>query len=237
MPRAKKNIIPITIETGRTDVTGAQKGVVKRVRKRATRKKEAVEVVTPNMNVGAVHTEPAHTADVYTDLTKDIALSGNEGERHEKNTSQKRTFLRYFPLFLLGVCVIFGGVVYMNKPKVYALLNTMHLIPRKETFTELYLNKYPQIPARLLVAKQVYPFTFTVRNIEGVRTAYPYEVYFKNATGTVRNISKRTIVLEDGESAVIREEFRVIDPNEFGTVVINLINLEQEIHFFIPSKY
>jgi len=237
MPRARKNIIPIAIQTESLDNTGVQDVVVKRLRKKPTRKKKVVAKVAPIVNTEVIHTETLYSDDVYGDLKNGSESAHVEAVHFGSRNSRMSFFGKYFPLLLLVLCVILIGLVYMNKPKVYALLDTMYLIPRKETFTELYLNDYPQIPARLLLAKQTYPFTFTIRNIEGVQTAYEYEVYFTNASGTPRNISRRTIVLEDGERALIREEFTVVDPKETGTVVINLVDLKQEIHFFIPTKY
>ncbi len=170
MPRAKKNIIPITIQTESTGATNNQEAVMKIERKKSTRKKKAYQIVVPGVHTEIVHPEPAHTDDVYKELKKASVFPNVESVHNVSRSSRMPLLGKYFPVLVLGICVILIGLVYMNKSKVYALLDTMYLIPRKETFTELYLNEYPKIPARLLFAKQVYPFTFTIRNIEGTRT-------------------------------------------------------------------
>jgi hypothetical protein len=79
------------------------------------------------------------------------------------------------------------------------------------------------------------PFAFTIHNLEGVTTTYPYSVYVVTPRGTRILLDKDTASLIDNATATIEESYHFMSPTPV-TVYIALTDRDQTLHFALPSR-
>lgn len=104
---------------------------------------------------------------------------------------------------------------------------------KPETFTELYFENHLKLPSTIKIGEK-YPFSFTIHNLEYKTMNYPYEVYI-DTDGKRQNIEKKTVTLSHDNRVTINEEFSPISATR-SAVVVNLLNKNQEIRFWIEGK-
>jgi uncharacterized membrane protein len=138
-------------------------------------------------------------------------------------------------LLLLILCVIF--VVYEYGGVIYAQMMAFKLIPTSEQFTELYFTDPSAIPTSLQ-ADQAISFQFTIHNLEGATTTYPYEAYFQDNSGNITILASNTVSLPNNESTTVAVSYsfpKSTTSNEQGKVIVDLpSHNNQQIDFFLP---
>jgi hypothetical protein len=137
---------------------------------------------------------------------------------------------------LIVIIAAFAAVIllYLIRTTVYAGLNNLDLIPQPERFTELYFEDASNLP-RMTVAKQPIEFAFTIHNLEGVTTTYPYSVYLKYPFANNDVLVSSTITLADNATTTIPIQYVFPATNEQVEVVVDLTSLNQSIDFLMPD--
>jgi hypothetical protein len=150
----------------------------------------------------------------------------------ENEGQKKHNWMRLFVIVVLAlICLIF--VVYRYRSFIYAEMDALKLLPEPERFTELYFTDPAAIPTST-VAGQTMSFAFTIQNLEGVTTTYPYTSYFEDATGGTTSLANGIISLPDNASASIPVSY-TFPASVNGEVVVNLPTLgNQQIDFLLP---
>lgn len=136
--------------------------------------------------------------------------------------------------FVLLAVLVTAIFLYIARAQVYAEMNNFKLLPQEETFTELYFDNYISLP-KVAVANQPFSFSFTIHNVEGATTTYPYAVYFEYPDGTQTPFQTGNVTLSDNASTTITVTHTFIASNVKGEVVVSLTNLKQSIDFILPN--
>lgn len=129
-----------------------------------------------------------------------------------------------------------GSFAYIKKDFVYAKMYSWRLIPRPEVFTELYFEDYESIP-KSTVINTPFTFEFTIHNLEGATTTYPYIVYFEYPFGKQVVLLRGTFTLADKEYRTIPVSHTFSASDMKGQIVVQLENRNQKINLlFIEDK-
>ncbi len=139
---------------------------------------------------------------------------------------------------ILGIlfCLILGGF-FLFKNKSYGferVLTNLNLVPKKETFTELYFEDFDTFP-KASVADKSFNFTFTIHNLEGTEMTYPYRVYFLYPNGTEVTIKQDTVRILNNARRSVNVTYTFQSSGLKGKVVVELSNLNQHIDFLLPN--
>lgn len=122
--------------------------------------------------------------------------------------------------------------LYFFNTRITQTLAANNLLPKPETFTELYFNDHQSLPSKMYVDKN-YSFSFTINNLEYKDMTYSYEVYVEKDDKRLKTLAKKTMKIPKGESRVIKVDFPTLEIAGKAAVVVNLKNKEQKIHFLI----
>ena len=137
-------------------------------------------------------------------------------------------------IIVVLLLVTIGGFAYAGRNTLYNELNTLKLIPEPERFTELYFDDSASLPRNTVKGEPV-SFSFTVHNVEGATTTYPYRVYFQDPSGDQQTLTTGTVSLADGASTAIPVSIIYPVSNARGMFVVDLTALNQSIDFLVPN--
>ena len=134
------------------------------------------------------------------------------------------------PLFVIAALVA-GFILLVNYvPSVKeAFILATTKIP--ETFTELYFEDHLTLPKEITLFKEN-NFKFTIHNLENKDTLYPYEVYIE-VNGQMQSIDKSSVSIKNNEYKTITQSFIITTPIQRAKIVVNLIDKNQPIHFWM----
>lgn len=104
---------------------------------------------------------------------------------------------------------------------------------KPETFTELYFENHLALPTTA-VKEQSYDFNFTIHNLENKDMQYTYNMYIQIGNQK-QSLDKKTVFIKNNEYKTITEGFKLTEDIERARIVINLINKNQEIAFWIQN--
>lgn len=138
-------------------------------------------------------------------------------------------------ILLLLFIVLVSLALYVGRDSVYATMQSLKLIPQPERFTELYFDNYLSLPENIEAGKPI-TFMFTIHNLEGATTTYPYAVYLDESNGVRATLESGFVTLADGESKNITVSSPAPASNVKGKVTVNLIQLDQQIDFLLPGN-
>ena len=133
-------------------------------------------------------------------------------------------------LFMVWVILIGGFLLLELVPsskEAFLLATTV----KPESFTELYFEDHLSLPSEVTLFKENH-FKFTIHNLENKDMEYPYEVYIEE-NEKKQSIDKRHVLIKDNESKKIPVNFTITMPMQRAKVVVNLINKNQQIHFWM----
>lgn len=111
-------------------------------------------------------------------------------------------------------------------------LKALGLLPKKESFTELYFTDHLKLPSTMGFNQRI-SFQFTVHNLENKNMDYPYEVFIVANGQPVRVLDKNTLSIRNQSSKTITEAFSSADIATHSAVVVNLPNNNQQIDFWV----
>ncbi|MBE3088677.1 MAG: hypothetical protein IMZ41_00175 [Actinobacteria bacterium] len=151
---------------------------------------------------------------------------------NNKNTSN-RIIIWIGLLFIAGwiVAGIFLLVNYVPSIKKAIILATT---VKPETFTELYFENHLSLPKKVTLFKEN-NFKFIIHNLEDKDIEYALEVFIDTG-GEKYVVDKKTILIKKNEYKTITEDFIVTIPSQRAKVVVNLINKNQQIDFWIEVE-
>lgn len=136
-------------------------------------------------------------------------------------------------LSLATIVLLVVNVVKYSR-NIEDFLRSYKLLPEPETFTELYFTDHLHLPSTIYPnQKQV--FKVTIHNLENKDMKYPYEVYI-DTKGSKQLLDQNSIFLKNNAYKTITENFILINPATRSAVVVNLINKNQSIDFWIEGK-
>lgn len=134
--------------------------------------------------------------------------------------------LPFFLLSLLFLCFFRGDVI--------SVLDDWKLIPRPETFTELYFVDYDDIDHSAPETGKQIDFLFAISNREGVSKDYEYEVYLE-AEGEKNIIEHNSIHIEKDEVAFIEERYVFTKSYKKGSIIVQILEPNQSIHILLDK--
>jgi len=133
-------------------------------------------------------------------------------------------------LFAVWVIVIGSFLLIGCVPSVKEAL-ILATTKKPETFTELYFEDHLSLPNKVTLFKEN-NFKFTIHNLENKDMEYPYEVYIGMNRGK-QMLDKSSVLIKNNEYKTITEDFAITGPTQRVKVVVNLINKNQQIHFWM----
>jgi tetratricopeptide (TPR) repeat protein len=138
-------------------------------------------------------------------------------------------------LLFLAVCFIVVGSFHLVKyvPSVKEALILATTV-KPETFTELYFEDHLTLPNKVTLFKEN-NFKFAIHNLESKDMEYPYEVYI-DVNREKQMIDKNSVLIKNNEYKTITEDFTITVPMQRVKVVVNLINKNQQIHFWMGEE-
>ena len=152
----------------------------------------------------------------------------------QKNKKAKRNLTRKIVIFLLVVCFfvvgIFQLIEYDSVKKAIIFATTM----KPQVFTELYFENHLSFPDKITLFKEN-NFEFTIHNLENEDMEYPYEVYI-DTNGEKQIIDMDSVLIKDNEYKTIAVDFTIKVLIQRSKVVVNLINKNQQIYFWIEKE-
>lgn len=124
---------------------------------------------------------------------------------------------------------IFFALVIIVLISIIAALAAFDIIAAKNKsgFTELYF--VGNLP-KAIKANEEYKFSFAIRNLENKEMAYNYAVHI-----TPDKIKEGYVILNHTQTAIIRPSFIVEKPEASIPISVQLINKNQEIHFWVNA--
>ena len=150
-------------------------------------------------------------------------------EKNDADNKRRSLYLVGKSLFLLFfVVVAIYGIFYtwswsISTGKTQA-----------ETFTELYFEDNLHLPSQV-IPKRPYFFQFTLHNLEGKDMEYPYEVYIEVGQDKLL-FDKGTLFVQENGYKTIQERFAITDILRKGEIVVDLVNENQHIDFWIQKS-
>jgi hypothetical protein len=136
---------------------------------------------------------------------------------------------------VLIIAGIVAGIFQLvkNVPSIKEAI-TIAANPKPETFTELYFEDHLYLPDKINLSEEN-NFKFTIHNLENKDMEYPYEVYI-DINGGKQIIDKNSVLIKSNNYKTIKENFIITIPLQRFRVVVNLINKNQEIDFWMTQK-
>jgi len=144
-----------------------------------------------------------------------------------------KLIMRIRLLLLVVWCIVIGFLVVECVPSLKEALILATTV-KPETFTELYFEDHLSLPNKVTLFKEN-NFKFTIHNLENKDMEYPYEVYM-DINGEKQMIDKSSVLIKNNEYKTILEEFTITVPTQRVKVVVNLINKNQQIHFWMGEE-
>ena len=150
----------------------------------------------------------------------------------DKNKKSKaRLVLRIvLPIFIIA-CLVTGVFLLVNYVPSVKEAFILATTKKPETFTELYFEDHLSLQKEITVFKEN-NFKFTIHNLENKDMEYPYEVY-KDINGEKQMIDKSSVLIKNNEYKTITEDFTLAVPMQRFKVVVNLIDKNQQIDFWM----
>ncbi len=157
-------------------------------------------------------------------------------QKLNKNIKSKSSFkkLKIFLCCFIVVGFLAFGFTLLNQNKDLKNAIVLATTVKPETFTELYFENHLSLPNEIKPNKP-YSFKFTLHNLENQNMTYHYEVYL-HAGDIKLPIDQDTISIKNNQYKTIEETFLVNAPVTKSLIVVNLINKNQQIDFWINDS-
>jgi len=147
-----------------------------------------------------------------------------------KNKNIKSKIIRV-ALLLIVVCFVAVGIFQLVKYDSVKKAIILATTKEPQTFMELYFENHLSLPGKVTLFEEN-NFKFTIHNLENKDMEYPYEVYI-DTNGEKQIISMDSVLIEDNEYKTITVDFTITIPIPRSRVVVNLINKNEQIRFWI----
>lgn len=156
-----------------------------------------------------------------------LCMSKSYYSKHKKNIISVGIILIIFLTTLTFLHSSFKNVIKNVYPELYAL----NIIPKPESFTELYFENHESLPFTILPQQQ-YAISFTIHNLEHKNMNYIYEAYI--TTGSNKTILQQgSVFLKNDERKTLSIPFTINASISKSEIVVNISNLQQSIDFWV----
>ncbi len=143
----------------------------------------------------------------------------------------QRRLLFIIALSLIAIAAIFA---WKYQAAVYAKLAELKLVPLEERLTELYLNTDAFSLPEAVVPARTASFSFTIHNLEGQDTDYPYLVRVQYDGKASSTVESAVIRIKDKEYATLKKAYIFTASAKRVVIFIELPDQKQGIHFAVP---
>ena len=144
---------------------------------------------------------------------------------------QRRTRLILFLAIVASIILMMLVLSSHNKAVSAFFRNSFTHQPEK--LTELYFGDQSHLPSTYLGGGLV-PISFTIHNLEYADTTYRYQVKVVNETGDVLLIAAvQTLTVKQNAARVVTTKLTMGAAKERVRVIIELIDQQQSIHFWL----
>jgi hypothetical protein len=127
---------------------------------------------------------------------------------------------------LAAIMLVFAGITTAAFASP-GIRTSMHLATsrQQEGFTELYFTTPGTLPKHF-VPNQVHNIPFTIHNLEGRTTTYPYAVYLND----IQIGSQHSVTLANQDMISLPETIPISSQEARVNITIKLLNTNQSIH-------
>ena len=141
-----------------------------------------------------------------------------------------------FTVGLLASVIL--AVALFRSAGVSAQLSAWKLMPAPERYTELFFNQSLTLPTTLAELKgRPVTFSFSIHNLEGQVTEYPYMVVYTNDHGASTEVALGSVVLEDGAVKRIAQTITLpAGATAKSEISVVLPSQDQSIHFWVGNQ-
>ena len=137
-------------------------------------------------------------------------------------------------LLLIFIIISFVGIYqYALTIPSAARFIRLATVRNPETLTELYFENHLKLPSYVELDTD-YPYAFTIRNLEHKNMNYRYQIYV-DQEGKKLPIASGNVSIKDGESKTIKQNLLQHNAKGRVKVVVELIDLNQQIDFWIQT--
>jgi len=137
-------------------------------------------------------------------------------------------------VLLFAIICLTAGVLFLVKNNSVKEALILATSVKPETYTELYFENHLSLPNKVTLFKKN-NFKFMIHNLEGKDTEYPYEVYI-DINGEEKTVCTDSVFLKNTEYKTIPVDFTITMRIQRAEVVVNLIDKNQQISFWIEEK-
>ena len=152
----------------------------------------------------------------------------------DNKKTNKKLILKIVLSLAIVICLVAGIFLLINyvPPVKEALI--LATTKKPETFTELYFEDHLSLPTEIVLFEEN-SFKFTIHNLENRDMDYNYEVYIE-ADGEKQVIENYSILIKNNEYKTIPQSFSITTPTQRAKIVVNLIDKNQAIHFWMGEE-
>lgn len=151
----------------------------------------------------------------------------------KKQETYDKPIMKIRLVLLVVWFIVVGFLVVEWVPSVKEALILATTV-KPETFTELYFEDHLSLPNKVTLFKEN-SFKFTIHNLENKDMIYIYEVYI-DVNREKQMIDKSSVLIKNNEYKTISENFTITIPTQRVKAVIDLINKNQQIHFWMGEE-
>ena len=146
----------------------------------------------------------------------------------------KRNLIKKIVISIIVVGLF--AVVILKLVKYDSVKETIILATTQnpQLLTELYFENHLSLPDKIVLFKEN-KFQFTIHNLESREIEYHCEAYI-DTDGKKNIISMDSILMKNDEYKTIYLNFTIIIPTQRSKVVVNLIDKNQQIFFWITEE-
>lgn len=123
------------------------------------------------------------------------------------------------------------GVWGIGSGFIHAQLASLKLIPTPEKYTELYFNNTAHLPATS--TGQLESFSFSIHNVTGQATNYPYDVILTQPARAGQIITSGDAVTAAGQTLDVPVSVVLVKGLVNSQIVVELPDQNQSIDFWI----
>ncbi|HSW89039.1 MAG TPA: hypothetical protein VLG12_07795 [Candidatus Saccharimonadales bacterium] len=154
-------------------------------------------------------------------------MSQSYFSNHRKGVIGIILFFCVFIIILTFLQSSFRDVTKRIYPELYA----WNIIPKHESFTELYFENHEKLPFEIL-PQQNYSFSFTIHNQEYKNMMYSYAAYLLTNNQKI-SLKKEKVFLHQNQKQTISVQFSTSSALPRSKVIVNLPEENQAIDFWI----
>lgn len=120
-------------------------------------------------------------------------------------------------------------------PSPSSVLARAKLMPLPERLTEVFFTDYQGIPVSI-AAGQTVRIPFTIHNLEGATTTYPYRAYLRYPSGAELALASSTLTLADGAATTTTLAHRFGLAPQGAELFIEFPSIGDTLHVVLPRR-